>query len=149
MSVVLLGAMKALSPGTKEVMKKRLESVLQSGMSPLVAQIVNSALSQHTKDHSPLSAALVRALVLPTKIEAYAAACQALAGAEDPDYSQIKARTLVVSGEEDYMSPKETTDFFAENIKDVTIAVMMDVGHWHAVEQPEKLRKVFEDFFLL
>jgi hypothetical protein len=47
------------------------------------------------------------------------------------------------------MSPKATTDFFAENIKDVGIAVIKDVGHWHAVEAPLKLRRIFEEFFLL
>ncbi|GAA5895275.1 alpha/beta fold hydrolase [Sporobolomyces salmoneus] len=146
--LVLLGAMKGLADSTKEIMRKRSEAVLESGMSPLVPQIVASALSTHTKETSPLSAALVRALVLPTNSQAYSAACQALAGAEDPDYSKIQAKTLVVSGAEDYMSPKATTDFFAENIKDVEVVVMKDVGHWHAVEQPIELRKIFEDFFL-
>ncbi|GAA6017390.1 hypothetical protein JCM11491_006640 [Sporobolomyces phaffii] len=146
--LVLLGAMRELSPATKDVMAKRSEAVLAGGLSPLVPQIVNSALSNATKETSPLSAALVRALVLPTNPEAYAAACRALAEASDPDYARISARTLVVSGEEDYMSPKATTDFFAANISDVAIAVMKEVGHWHAVEQPLKLRKIFEEFFL-
>ncbi|GAA5873973.1 hypothetical protein JCM16303_002648 [Sporobolomyces ruberrimus] len=147
--LVLLGAMQALGPATQEVMMNRSESVLKSGLSALVPQIVNSALSQHTKATSPLCAALVRALVLPTKPDAYAGACQALARARDPDYGAIEAKTLIISGEDDYMSPKATTDFFAENIKDVGIAVIKDVGHWHAVEAPLKLRRIFEEFFLL
>lgn len=140
--------MKELGGSTKEVMSKRSHAVLESGMSPLVPQIVASALSQHTKETSPLSAALVRALVLSTSCEAYSAACQALAGAVDPDYRAIRSRTLVVAGEEDYMSPRATTDFFADNIAEVEVVTMKKVGHWHAIEQPTELRSIFENFFL-
>lgn len=140
--------MKALAPPTQKIMLQRSHAVLEGGLSPIVAQIVNGALSKHTKETSPLSAALVRSLVLATKPEAYAAACQALASAVDPDYSKIEASTLVIAGVEDYMSPKETTKFFEEKIKDVRVEEMKDVGHWHSVEQPLELRKVLEQFFL-
>jgi len=140
--------MKALAPPTQKIMLQRAHTVLEGGLSPIVRQIVNSALSKHTKETSPLSAALVRSLVLATKPEAYAAACQALASAVDPDYSKIEASTLVISGEEDYMSNKETTKFFQDKVKNVKVVEMRDVGHWHSVEQPIELRKVLEDFFL-
>ncbi|GAA5920489.1 hypothetical protein JCM1841_003512 [Sporobolomyces salmonicolor] len=146
--LVLLGAMKALSPQVQTVMLHRSDAVLSSGLSALVPQIVSGALSTHTKETSPLSAAIVRALVLPTKPEAYAAACRALAGASDPDYSKIKAQTLVVAGQEDYMSGKDTTKFFEEKIGGAKVVEMEKTGHWHAVERPLELRKVLEEFFL-
>ncbi|GAA6021677.1 hypothetical protein JCM10207_008110 [Rhodosporidiobolus poonsookiae] len=148
--LVLLGAMRALAPAIQTTMLQRASTVIAKGMSSVVQQVVSAALSDHTKQHSPLSAALVRTLVLTTPPGGYASACHALAGATDPDYSRIKLSggVLVVSGEYDYMSNQETTEFLEQKIPDAKKVVMKDVGHWHAVEQPLEVRKIFEEWFL-
>ncbi|GAA5933397.1 uncharacterized protein JCM15063_001304 [Sporobolomyces koalae] len=146
--LVLLGAMKALSPSNRQVMEKRSQAVLDGGLSPIVSEIVKSAISPASRQSSPLTAALVRALVLTTNPAAYSAACLAMVRAQDPDYSKIQAETLVVAGVDDYLSTPETTKVFADTITNVKVVEMQRVGHWHAVEAPEELRRILENFFL-
>lgn len=90
--------MRSLSPSLQTLMLKRAHTVLEHGMSSIVDQVVAAGLSERTRADSPLAVALVRALVLATKPEGYAAACRALAGASEPKYSRIEAETLVVAG---------------------------------------------------
>ncbi|BGP17705.1 hypothetical protein JCM10213_005285 [Rhodosporidiobolus nylandii] len=145
--VVLLGAMRALKPQVQTTMLQRAHTVMSHGLSAVVSQVVSAALSDKSKSTSPLSAAIVRTLVLGTRPAGYAAACHALAGATDAQYETIQAQTLIVAGQEDYLSNKETTDFFEENIKGSKRVTMEGVGHWHAVEDPIGLRKILEEFF--
>ncbi|GAA6028576.1 hypothetical protein JCM8097_007290 [Rhodosporidiobolus ruineniae] len=146
--LILLGAMRAPSPAVQTTMLKRATTVRTAGLSAVVNTVVSSALSKKTKETSPLSAALVRSLVLAATPAGYAAACHALAGAGNPDYQAIKAQTLIVHGSEDYMSNQETADALEQSISGAKRVVMDEVGHWHAVEAPLELRKIFEDFFL-
>lgn len=162
--------MRSLNPNVRSNMLKRADTVLESGLSAIVAQVVSAALSDKSKQESPLSAAMVQTLVLGTDPRGYAAACRALAGAKDPDYSTIKAETLgafacspssalppatdatsritVVAGEFDYLSNKETTDALVNDIPGAKKVQMDGVGHWHAVEDPVGLAKILDGFFL-
>lgn len=90
--------MRSLNPELQKNMLKRAHTVMDRGASSIVDQVVSAALSDKSKAESPLSGALVRALVLGTKPEGYAAACRALASASDPEYGRIEAETLVVAG---------------------------------------------------
>ncbi|GJN90223.1 hypothetical protein Rhopal_003222-T1 [Rhodotorula paludigena] len=146
--LVLLGAMRALTPEVQSNMLKRAHTVMEHGVSAVVQQVVASALSDRSKQDSPLSGALVRTLVLGTKPEGYAAACRALAGASDPDYGAIKAETLVIAGEHDYLSNAATSDHLCAHIPRADKVQMDGVGHWHAVEDPVRLREILEGFFL-
>ncbi|GAA5824963.1 hypothetical protein JCM11251_006043 [Rhodosporidiobolus azoricus] len=147
--LVLLGAMRALSPAVQSNMLKRASTVQSSGLSSVVSQVVSAALSDHTKAHSPLSAAMVRSLVLAASPAGYAAACHALASALEPDYAAIQAETLIIAGEYDYLSNKETSEHFETSIRGAKRVEMKNVGHWHAVEQPLELRRILEEWFLL
>ncbi|GAA5870787.1 hypothetical protein JCM8547_001708 [Rhodosporidiobolus lusitaniae] len=144
----LLGAMRALNPAVQTSMLQRASTVRAHGLSAVVEGVISSALSSNTKANSPLSIAFVRALVLSTPPLGYAAACHALAGASNPDFGAIKAKTLVVAGAEDYLSNKETSDFFLEKITGAERIELDDVGHWPCLEAPVSVREVFEQFFL-
>ncbi|KAK4704627.1 hypothetical protein P7C70_g1585, partial [Phenoliferia sp. Uapishka_3] len=145
----LIGPVKALPPAGVDAMLARAVTVRTSGLSSLASTIANSATSAHTKSTSPLSLALIRALVLPTPIEGYARACEALAAAKNPEWSNIKAEVLVVGGEEDYMCTREVVSFLVENIEKARSVEMKNVGHWHAVEQPVELARIMDEFFAL
>ncbi|BGP49584.1 hypothetical protein JCM10450v2_005479 [Rhodotorula kratochvilovae] len=146
--LVLLGAMRSLKPEVQTVMLKRAHTVLEHGLSAVVGQVVASALSDHTKATSPLAGALVRTLVLGTKPEGYAAACRALAAAQDPDYGAVRAETLVVAGEHDYLSDGATTEHLVSAISGAKRVQLDGIGHWHAVEDPLGLRSTLEAFLL-
>ncbi|GAA6050643.1 hypothetical protein JCM3770_000869 [Rhodotorula araucariae] len=146
--LVLLGAMRSLTPEVQTAMLKRAHTVLEHGLSAVVNQVVSSALSDRTKATVPLARALVRTLVLGTKPEGYAAACRALAAAQDPDYGAIRAKTLVVAGEFDYLSNGETTGRLVGDIAGAERVQMEGIGHWHAVEDAVGLRDALEGFLL-
>ncbi|KAM0755642.1 alpha/beta-hydrolase [Meredithblackwellia eburnea MCA 4105] len=145
--LLLIGPVKSMPEAGVKVMQGRAATVRSSGLSAIASQIANTATSSYTKKNSPLSLAIIRALVLPTPAEGYARACEALAGAKDPDWTKIEVKTLVVGGEEDYMCSPELVKFLTDNVKNASSVEMKDVGHWHAVEQPVELAKVIDEWF--
>ena len=146
---VLIGPVKAMAPAGAQAMLTRASTVRAHGLSSIVSAIANSATSSYTKLHSPLSLALIRALVLPTPIEGYARACEALASGVDPDWDKIQAEVLVVGGEEDYMSTPEVIAGIVAKVKNGRSVELAKVGHWHAVEQPAALADLMDAFFAL
>lgn len=130
-------------------MAQRATMVRQSGLASIVDAIAASATSAATKRDSPLSLALIRALVLGTKAEAYAAACEALAAGVDPDYTRIDATDVVVlGGAEDYLSNAELIRDLCESISNSWHAELSDVGHWHCVEDPQGVAEHLDRLFL-
>lgn len=140
--------MKAMAPAGQEVMLKRAETVTSSGLSSIVSVVAASATSAETKRSSPLSLALIRALVLGTKPEGYAAACRALASGTNPDFSAINAEVLVLGGAEDYLSSPELISGLAEAIPKARTKELAGVGHWHAVEAPKEVAEQLDEFLL-
>lgn len=140
--------MRAPMPATQITMLQRASLVNKQGTSAVVETVITSGLSDHSKATNPLSVALVRALVLGTTPGGYASAAHALAGASDPDYSLIKAKTLIVAGEEDLLSNERTTEFLRSSIEGSEVKTIADCGHWPGVENPLKLREHLEEFFL-
>ncbi|SCV70466.1 BQ2448_1860 [Microbotryum intermedium] len=158
--LVLLGPMSALSDSTKSAMLQRAATVSSFGLSPIVSKIAESATSSRTKQNSPLTLSLIRALVLGTNPRAYAAACEALASAQDPDYAKIRADTLVIRGEEDYLSDGKVIDAIVGKINaqgstdgerkmasPASKVVLEGVGHWIAVEDPHQVAQELSKWF--
>lgn len=104
-------------------------------------------MAAHTKKTSPLSLALIRALVLGTPVEGYARACHTLANAPSPDYSQITAQTVIVHGEEDYMVAQSAVDLLKSKIKHSSSVMLPLQGHWNAVENPQSIADLLVKFF--
>ena len=131
-------------------MLDRASKVQTQGLSSIVSAVVSAATSQRTKSESPLSLALIRALVLSTKAEGYAAACQALASASNPDFGQVQVPTLVVAGAEDYLSNKDTVSALLDSstgLKRGQSVTLDNVGHWHSVEAPHDVARLLDEWF--
>lgn len=59
--------------------------------------------------------------------------------------SNIKAKTLVISGDEDYIIPLENSYYLSNNIQFSSLIVYKEVGHLILIEEPEKFANdVFE-----
>ncbi|SCZ87632.1 BZ3500_MvSof-1268-A1-R1_Chr2-2g05098 [Microbotryum saponariae] len=155
--LVLLGPMSALPDSTQAVMRQRAATVSSSGLSSIVSKIAESATSSRTKKESPLTLSLIRALVLGTNPQAYAAACEALASAQDPDYTQIRSKMVVIGGSEDYLSDGKMIDAIVGKINaprstesSVGLAskvVLEGVGHWIAIEDPKRVAQELNKCF--
>lgn len=144
----LLGPVKAMPAAACKNMLHRAALVREGGMPAVVDTVVAGAVSAPSRERNPLSPAIVRALLMPTKPEGYARACEALAEAQDPDWDKVGAQeTLIVGGELDYLVKPEDVDFLTTNIKRARSVTLKGCGHWHAVEQPEAVAKLLSDFF--
>jgi pimeloyl-ACP methyl ester carboxylesterase len=115
-------------------------------MFQLADAVPTNAFSKRSKASARLAYAFVRTLVSTTKPEAYAAACLAIADATDPDYSAIRCPTLVLHGAEDPLSNAATNERYSSAIKTCQVVTLNDVGHWHAVEDPEATAKAIAAF---
>lgn len=140
-----------MAPAGQQVMLTRATTVETSGLSSIVSAVASAATSSQTKFNSPLSLALIRALVLSTPIKGYAAACRALAAGSNPDFGKVEAETLIVGGSEDYLSNPGLIGTLVEGegaMKKASKVELMGCGHWHAVEQPKAITELLEKFFL-
>lgn len=114
---------------------------------PSVADtIVSGGTAQKTKDARPLALAAVRASLLNSPALGYAAACRALAAAQDPQYQHISCETLILQGSEDKTSPPATSAFLADKIRNSKILNVDAVGHWHLLEDVDTVAAALANF---
>ena len=109
------------------------------GMSAVVDAVVNAGTSAKTKKEKPLAVTAVRLSLLGQDPEGYAKACSALAksSAVTLDVSAIEAETLIITGEEDKVSPPQLCEAYGKKLKNLKgLVVLPDVGHWHVFEDP-------------
>ncbi|KEI42354.1 uncharacterized protein L969DRAFT_84208 [Mixia osmundae IAM 14324] len=144
--LILVGAVKAIPEAAAANTMNRARTVNNAGMSDVAAAVAEAATSKKTKNGGRLAYNYIKTLVASTNAPAYASACVALATAQDPNYAQIQADTLILSGAEDPISPKATTDFLANAIKNSHVVVLPDVAHWHALEDSAGTASHIADF---
>ncbi|KAL4884976.1 hypothetical protein BJY04DRAFT_214860 [Aspergillus karnatakaensis] len=114
----------------------RAETVRTQGMTAVVDAIVNGGLSARTKSENPLAVAATRLSLLGQDPEGYAKACAALARSaeETLEVENIKARTLILTGTEDAVSPPKLVEAYKGRIAGSETVVLQDVAHWHLFE---------------
>lgn len=114
----------------------RAALVREKGMAAVVDAITTAGTSAKTKDSNPLAVAAVRLSLLGQEPEAYAKACSALAGATDTlEIGKVVARTLIVTGDEDKVSPPALCWKMQKEMGErCEVVVLEGVGHWHVFE---------------
>jgi pimeloyl-ACP methyl ester carboxylesterase len=113
----------------------RAALVRSKGMNAVVDTIVGTGTSSNTKKANPLAIAAVRISLLGQDPESYAKAVWALANATQKlDVEAIEAKTLIVTGDEDKVSPPSLCEAYTSRIQGSTLVVLKDVGHWHVFE---------------
>jgi 3-oxoadipate enol-lactonase len=135
--LVLLGPVRAQVPAARDATRARAATVRTSGMAAVADTIAIGATSPAARAANPLVTAVVRGLLRGQQDEGYARACEALAAAEDVELSQIAARVLLLTGADDTVSPPPANDALAAELKDATVAVAENCGHWTVTEAPD------------
>lgn len=144
--LALLGPVRAQAQQAKDATRARARAVRAGGMSAVADAIVSVATSAETRTRRPTAAALVRELLLGQDPDAYAAACEALAAAAEPDFSSLTCPTLLLTGSEDRTSPVAVNHEIGALLPKARIEVIDGVGHWHTVEAPEEVTEHLRDF---
>ncbi|MFF5587973.1 alpha/beta fold hydrolase [Streptomyces hygroscopicus] len=144
--LALLGPVRAQGAQAKEATRARARTVREGGMSAVADTIVSVATSEQTRTQRPLAAALVRELLLGQDPEGYAAACEALAAAEEPDFASIKAPALLLTGSEDRTSPPAVNDDIFALLPKATLHILEGIGHWHTLEASDDVTRRLQEF---
>jgi len=125
----------------------RAATVRSSGMAAVVGTVVEAATSAKTKTDNPVAIAACRMSLLGQDPEGYAKGCTALAGVSQAlPVAQIKAQTLIVTGDEDKVSPPQVCEKYGGDIKGSKVQVLPQVGHWHIFENLDGVAKAIGSF---
>jgi 2-keto-4-pentenoate hydratase/2-oxohepta-3-ene-1,7-dioic acid hydratase in catechol pathway/alpha-beta hydrolase superfamily lysophospholipase len=146
--LALLGPVRAPTSRAKEAMRARAHAVREGGMSAVADAMVSAAISERTRAERPLAAAFLRELLLGQEPHNYAAACEALIAAEEPDFASIKAPVLLVTGSDDAISTLAVNDDIFCLLADARLQVIADVGHWQTLEASEEVTRQLQEFLV-
>ncbi|KAL4805446.1 hypothetical protein BDV18DRAFT_165780 [Aspergillus unguis] len=136
-SLILLGPPPSPLPGPGSAGSfARAEIVRSQGMLAVVDAVINAGLSSKTKAENPLGVAATRLSLLSQDPEGYAKACMALARSTDEtlEVEHIKAKTLILTGTQDAVSPPALVEKYKGRISCSETVVLEDVAHWHLFE---------------
>jgi pimeloyl-ACP methyl ester carboxylesterase len=125
----------------------RAAIVRGSGMAAVVDAVATAGTSARSKAENPLAIAATRMSLLGQDPEGYAKGCTALAGvAKKLPVQEIKAKTLIVTGDEDKVSPPQVCENYVGEIKGAELQVLREVGHWHIFEDLKGVAGAVEAF---
>ncbi|KAM0354347.1 hypothetical protein ACHAPU_001391 [Fusarium lateritium] len=136
---------------TPEVVSKRSYAratlVRSKGMAAVVDGIVTQETSSRSKMSSPVAMTAVKLSLLGQDPESYAKAVWALAGATQRlEVEKIQAKTLIITGDEDTVSPPSLCKQYAERIEGSKRVVLDGVGHWHVYEDIDGVADAVKPF---
>ena len=125
----------------------RAAKVRSSGMAAVVDSVVGAGTSARTKTSNLVAMAAIRLSLLSQDPEGYAKGCTALAGANEAiPVDQIKAATLIVTGDEDKVAPPKACDVHAQRMHAAKVKVLREVGHWQVFEDVQGVAAVVAPF---
>lgn len=125
----------------------RAATVRSSGMSSVVDAVATAGTSAASKKDNPVSIAAVRTSLLSQDPEGYAKGCTALAGASVAlDAPKIKAKVLIITGDEDKVSPPAVCEKLASQIDGASVKVLSGTGHWHVFENVKGVSEAVKAF---
>lgn len=125
----------------------RATAARTKGMAAIVDAVVTAGMSEHTKTKNPIAVAAVRLVLMGQDPEGYAKACTALAGATQAlDVGEVKAETLIITGDEDKVSPPQLCEQYARELKARELVILKNVGLWHVFEDVSGVSEAVKAF---
>jgi 3-oxoadipate enol-lactonase len=148
-SLCLFGPLLAPPDAARENIRARGKKARDegaAGMQAIADALVQASTSSETKQRRFAAAAFVRELLMRQDPEGYARTCDALADAQAADTSKIVCPTLLVTGDEDVVSPPQTVRQMATKIAGARVEVLRGCGHWTPIEKPEECSELLKQF---
>lgn len=136
--VVACGPVKPPPEAGRTALATRAATVRQGGMVAVADTVVSNAFSAKSLTSKKGEVSLAREMLTRQDPEGYAMAVDSLAQSTAPAWGQIKAKVLVLSGEEDKVSTVAVgSDIVKEIGSNAQQQVWKDVGHWHMLENSD------------
>ena len=108
--------------------------------------LIHASLSSETRAKNPVAIAFVRESLLAQDPEGYAQSCEALAAMQPADTARIGCSTLLVTGDEDAVSPPQSVRMMAQKISGSRVEVLRGCGHWTPIEKPAECVQLLKQF---
>lgn len=140
-SMVLFGPLAEPPEAARENIRNRAEKIRNTGMQGLqevTESLLTTAVSEHTKRNNPSAYAYVRESLMRQSPLGYAATCDVLSQARSADVERIASPVLLVTGEEDKVSPPEAVHALARRMGSAKSVVLTRCGHWTPIEKPHE-----------
>jgi 3-oxoadipate enol-lactonase len=120
-----------------------------AGMQAITETLLQAALSNDSRQRLPLAVAFVRESLMRQEASSYARNCEALADAQAAEVSQCALPLLLVTGDEDGVSPPQAVRALAERFHSAAstrVVVLPRCGHWTQIERAEECARELRDF---
>jgi 3-oxoadipate enol-lactonase len=140
-SMVLFGPLVEPPETAREGIRARAEKVRLGGLQGLqetADTILTTAVSAHTKRNNPSAYAYVRESLFRQSPEGYAASCDALSQARGVDIDRIQVPVLLVTGDDDKVSPPDAVQAMTRRMPSAKALVLTRCGHWTPIEKPHE-----------
>ena len=136
---------------TEIAQANRLQSIQNSrlhGTAPFLEEQIPNYLGSSTRRNRPDIVQEVRRMMNTLTVDGLAAVQQGMI--ERPDsvstLPTIAAKTLIITGEEDILTPAPNARLMRERIPGASLAVIPHAGHYAALENPEEFARVLRQF---
>ena len=137
-SLALFGPLLAPPDQARTAIRGRAAKAREGDMQPIADALVQGSLSSESRTKRPVAVAFVRESLMRQHPSSYARSCEALADMQAADTSRIACPTLLVTGDEDAVSPPSSVRAMGDRIKGSRVEVLRGCGHWTPVEKPEE-----------
>ena len=143
--LVLFGPVSPPPEAGQKGLKARAASVREGGMAAVADTVVGNAFAPVSYTQRRGEVSLAREMLTRSDAEGYALACEALAKSSPAPFAQVKARTFVVSGEDDKVSTVSGGQSICSDLGHLAKQdILKDVGHWHMLEAPEESVRIIK-----
>lgn len=144
--LVLVGPVKAPADNGRQGPRDRAQKVRAEGMEAIADAVVSAATSPSEQVQRSIAPAMIREMLMRQPAEGYAATCEALSEAQEPDQQAIACPTLLVVGSDDKVGPPAVARDIASRLPNAKLVEVPDAGHWLTLEQPAAVTSAIESF---
>ncbi len=147
--LVLCGPLTELGEEGKLNFNKRAEGVTKEGMMAVADAVLGGALTSATREANPALAGMVREMLLSNDTACYAGHCLALRdGSAKSFQSKIQCPTLILVGDQDFVTPLSNCQDIANAVSDARIKVIPGTAHNTMMERPEDFNATLIEFLM-
>jgi 3-oxoadipate enol-lactonase len=145
--LILCDTSARVPPEMAPVWEERIGTVEKLGMSAVVPETLERWLSAEFRHNRPELTGRIRDMIVQTPVPGYVGCCRAISGfdllAELPE---IKARTLIMVGENDPGSPVGAAELMQKQVQGSELFVIPGALHLSNVEAAETFNRKLVDF---
>jgi 3-oxoadipate enol-lactonase len=146
-SLALFGPLLAPPEPARANIRVRAGKARAEGMRGIADALVQASTSSETRQKRHTAVAFVRESLMAQDPDGYARSCEALADMQPADTSRIGCPTLLVTGDEDAVSPPQSVRMMGQRIAGSRVEVIRGCGHWTPVERPDECIQLLKQFY--